>query len=79
MKGVPRYIVKKWSVRSMEGAEPMLMLVFSDMTNQELAQALSHFKEQEDFEYCEELVAEAEYRGISLNTKIKSNDRKDNC
>lgn len=58
MKGVPRYIVKKSVVRDMAG-EPILMHVFSDMTNQELAQALSHFKANEDFEYCEELLAEA--------------------
>lgn len=65
---VPRQYVKKWIMMDVEG-HPMLVQLFKDMTNKELAQALSHFTEREDFEYCEELIAEAELRGITLTTK----------
>lgn len=63
---VPRIYVQKYTVQDL-GGQPIVLAVFSDMSNQELAAALAHFMEREDFEYCEALIGEADLRGITLN------------
>ena len=69
---VPRKYVQKLHGKNVGGAI-VIMYVFEDMTNQELAESLAYFTEREDFEYCEALVAEAELRGIKLT--IKQNNK----
>ncbi len=54
------------------GGVLVTMYVLKDLTNTELAMALTYYTEREDYEYCAALVAEAELRGITLISKINS-------
>lgn len=52
----------------------MILPVFSDLDNDELQEQFEFYLERENFEYLEQLVGEATFRGIKF--KVKSNKSK---
>jgi hypothetical protein len=60
---------KKYQVKEIAG-ENYIFIVVSDLNDDLLLQHLEKGLEEEDFEYCEAIAAEAQLRGISIKQSI---------
>jgi len=65
---MPRQYVQRFEAKEIEGVL-MTLYVTKDMTDQEISEALPHFLEQEEYEYCAALTAELASRGLIMNNK----------
>lgn len=64
-----KFRLSKKSVVIEVAGSHMLMYVFSDLTTEDLQRQFNHYHEKEDYEYLDEIKAEARLRGIKLKSK----------
>jgi len=63
-------LAKKYQVKELAG-EQILFVVVADLNDDLLLQHLEMGLQNEDFEYCQAIAAEAELRGLSIKQSIR--------
>lgn len=66
-----RYPISKLMVLKEVAGNPVLLYVLSDLSDSDLKTQFYYYLEKEDFEYLEQIVAEATLRGIKFNVNKK--------